>query len=305
MSGAGYSGRAGEDRSSTCTPDLVVGGALVCAANVSEGRDTFVLSALRAAAGGSLLDLHADPSHHRTVLTLGGPTPALLASIAELADTAIARVDLSRHHGVHPRFGALDVVPFAPFREGSLGAAIEAREAAVEVLVARGLPCFRYGPLPDGTVRTLPDVRRGAFAGLEPDAGPHTPHRTAGAVAVGAREPLVAWNAWLTGLSLSATRQLAAKVRSEHVRALGFQVDGATQVSCNLLSPARVTPRDVAAQLRGLLPRGASLERCEVVGLVPSAVLAAVPTTEWATLGLSAELDVEVRLAANAGAHTA
>ncbi len=221
-----------------------------------------------------------------------------------MADATIARIDLARHHGVHPRFGALDVVPFAPLREGSLDAAIDARDAALEVLAARGLPCFRYGPLRDGTTRTLPQVRREAFAGLEPDAGPSRPHPTAGAVAVGAREPLVAWNLWVTGLSLASTRQLAAAVRSEHVRALGFQVDGATQVSCNLLAPALVTPSDVAARVRAGLPRGARIQRCEVVGLVPRAVLAAVPVDEWAALGLSAELDVEARLGASAAAST-
>jgi glutamate formiminotransferase len=271
---------------------------------VSEGRDELVLAALRAAAGAPLLDLHADPSHHRAVLTMAGPTPALLRSVRELAETAITRIDLARHDGVHPRFGALDVVPFAPLREGSLGDAVDAREAALEVLGALGLPCFRYGPMRDGTLRTLPEVRRGAFSGIEPDAGPRTPHRTAGAVAVGAREPLVAWNAWMTGLSLPATRQLAASVRSEYVRALGFQVDGATQVSCNLLAPGRVTAADVAARLAMLLPRGARLEHCEVVGLVPSTALAAVPPEKWARLGLSKELDVEARFAARARTPT-
>jgi glutamate formiminotransferase len=265
---------------------------------VSEGRDAEVLDALRAAAGAPLVDLHADPDHHRAVLTLLGSPGRLVAAVRELAVVALERIDLRLHHGVHPRIGVLDVVPFSPLAEGPLEPAVEAREAALAVLGSLGVPCFRFGPLPGGGDRALPEVRRDAFVALGPDAGPPTASPSAGAVAVGAREPLVAWNLWLDGASLPQARALAALVRSPSVRALGVAVRGGTQVSCNLLDPARVTPLDVYRQVAAALEGTAAISRCELVGLVPEAVLAAVPTHEWAALDLAEARSVGAALAA-------
>jgi glutamate formiminotransferase len=206
---------------------------------------------------------------------------------------ALDRIDLSGHAGVHPRIGALDVVPFAPLREGPLDRAVRAREATIVALGSLGLPCFRFGPLPDGTERSLPEVRKNAFVAALPDAGPLVAHPTAGAVAVGAREPLVAWNLWLVDVTLRETQRLAAAVRSSSVRALGFPVRGGTQVSCNLLEPLRVTPLDVYGQVAAALPDGGRIDRCELVGLVPDAVLEAVPAGEWARLNLSEASAIE------------
>ncbi len=270
--------------------------------NVSEGRRPSVLRALQASAGPVLLDLHADADHHRAVLTLGGPAPMLLAAVRQIAVTTLGLVDLRAHTGVHPRIGALDVVPFSPPEEGPLEAALVAREAALALLAGLGLPCFRYGPLPDGTVRTLPEVRRDAFVRLAPDAGPPSAHPTAGAVAVGARQPLLAWNVWLSGMTLEATRTVAASLRSGSVRSLGLAVSGATQVSCNLLDPARVTPLEVLERVRASLPDGASVLRCELVGLAPDAVLAAVPPERWEEVGLSEEARVSRALESPAAA---
>jgi len=272
----------------------------VCAANVSEGRDGRVLDALRDAAGTALLDVHVDVDHHRSVFTLAGPIPFLTERVLALAETAIAAIDLRRHEGVHPRLGALDVVPFAPLSEGSLEPAVTARETVLAGLAALGVPVFRFGPVASGTPRHLPELRRSAFAGLQPDAGPPQPHPTAGATAVGARQPLVAWNLWLQGASIEATRAIAAGVRRASVRALGFEVTGATQVSCNLLDPAVVTPLDVYRDVEASLSDGAHVVRCELVGLVPEAVLEAVPEAWWMRLDLSAERGVEA-CAAHAG----
>lgn len=267
---------------------------------MSEGRDPSVLATLAASSRPSLLDLHADPDHHRAVLTLGGEPGELLGALHRLALATIGLVDLRSHEGVHPRIGALDVVPFAPPASGPLETALVAREAALSLLAALGLPCFRYGPLPDGSVRTLPEVRRDAFARLAPDAGPADPHPTAGAVAVGARQPLLAWNVWLSGASLDGTRRLAASLRSEVVRTLGLPVSGGTQVSCNLLDPAKVTPLEVLERLRGDLPEGAAVQRCELVGLAPDDVLAAVPPERWAEVGLREEARISRALDAPA-----
>jgi glutamate formiminotransferase len=109
---------------------------------------------------------------------------------------------------------------------------------------------------------------------------------------------MVAWNVWLQGATLDATNAIATSIRGAAVRALGFQVTGATQVSCNLLEPSTVTPKDVYARIEGCLADEAHVVRCELVGLVPSAVLAAVPEDWWSRLDLSEDRAVEVRAAA-------
>jgi glutamate formiminotransferase / 5-formyltetrahydrofolate cyclo-ligase len=274
-----------------------VRGALVCAANVSEGRDAGVLDALRAAAGDALLDVHVDLDHHRCVLTMAGAPVPLVERVRALATVAMGAIDLRRHAGAHPRMGALDVVPFAPLEGGSLDAAVAAREAAMQVLAGLGIPSYRYGPVPGGSIRTLPEVRRAALAGLDPDAGPARPHPTAGTTAVGARTPLVAWNVWLHGASLAEASRVAAEVRGASVLALGFEVTGATQVSCNLLDPAAVTPLDVYRRVEAELPAGAHVVRCELVGLVPERALRAVPEEWWELLDLAEDRAVEARVA--------
>lgn len=189
------------------------------------------------------------------------------------------------------------MVPFAPLAPGPLDGAIAARDTIVSALGALGVPCFRYGPMAGGA-RSLPELRRRAFVDLAPDAGPPAPHPTAGASAVGAREPLLAWNAWLQGATLTQTRRLAGIVRSDRVRALGLEVTGATQVSCNLLAPAEETPLDVYRALEAALPPGAHIVRCELVGLVPTPVLEALPEPWWAQLDLDEDRTVERRAAA-------
>src|SRR5688572_13947872 len=157
--------------------------------NVSEGRDLAALSRLADAAGRDLLDVHTDPHHHRSVLTMVGEhAPRAVAALA------VELIDLRHHDGVHPRFGAVDVVPFVPLSGALMADAVRARDEFARWAAATlDLPCFLYGP-----ERTLPEVRRGAFRTLTPDMGPPAAHRSAGAVAVGARPLLVAYNLWLT-----------------------------------------------------------------------------------------------------------
>lgn len=283
-----------------------------CVVNISEGRDADLLAAVGAAAGDLLLDVHADPEHHRSVLTLGGPLDEVAAAARRVATTAVERIDLRGHSGVHPRLGAVDVVPFVPL-PGPDGmptdwkAVVRARDAYAQWSATElGVPCFLYGP-----ERTLPEVRRGAFSTLAPDTGPDLPHPTAGATAVGARTVLIAYNVWLTAAGpdglppdevVAAARSLAAQLRHPGLRTLGLAVAGGAQVSCNVVDPVAVPLTEVYDAVAA----GAGLLRCEarrgeLVGLLPYAALTAVPTRRWPELGLRAEDTIEFRLDARRG----
>jgi glutamate formiminotransferase len=266
---------------------------LECVVNVSEGRHSNLVAELGEAAGTCLLDSHSDPFHNRSVLTLGGPDEALREGVRALAKATVARLHLSKHEGVHPRIGVLDVVPWVAFRgwplqPAALGPAIAARDDfALWANATLGLPCFLYGP-----ERTLPQVRRGAWISLLPDVGPNHPHPTAGAVAVGARPPLVAYNLWLSRDDLALAQTVAASLRGPAVRALGLQVGSSVQVSCNLLDPAAIHPGAVY----DAVATQAAITRAELVGLVPGLVLKSIPEGRWSELGLSPSQTIEARL---------
>ncbi len=267
---------------------------LECVANLSvPSRAEAEL--LGAFAGTALRDLHHDPDHGRAVLTLISEPAALESDLHRLALVAAARLDLTGHVGVHPRLGALDVVPFVSL-EGDLGAAVRARDdAAAWLATALGVPVFLYGPLPDGTVRTLPEVRRRAFAVLAPDHGPDRPHPRLGASALGARGILVAWNLRLRDTTMDEAREVARALRGPHVRALAFALRAGPQVSCNLLDPLVVGPGEVYDAVAARLGEGRVVE-CELVGLAPGALLERTDPARWARLGLSPAATIEAAL---------
>ncbi len=271
-----------------------------CVVNVSEGHPGAVLDAVTSAGGPALLDVHRDGDHNRSVLTLGGPPDVVETAARAVVAAAVAHIDLSGHRGVHPRFGAADVVPFVeldPPLAGTGPAALAARHRFAHWAGRElALPCFLYGP-----ERTLPEVRRQAFRSLPPDAGPPVPHPTAGACAVGARPVLVAYNLWISapGDAVALARKVATAIRSPEVRALGFAVPGGAQVSCNLLCPGVTGPAQVHDAVAGAVERArGTLLRAELVGLAPAAVVEAVPSHRWAELDLSPERTIEARLEA-------
>ena len=250
---------------------------LECVINVSEGRDGSVVRRIAAAGGACLLDVHSDPHHNRSVLTLAGR--GVEAAAQAVATEAVRCIDLRLHVGVHPRLGAVDVVPFVPLAGSSTDDALAARDrfafwAGGELAV----PCFLYGP-----ERSLPDVRRHAFTGLAPDTGPPVAHPTAGAMCVGARPVLVAYNVWLQAeVPVATARQVAREIRGPGLRALGLDVGGRAQVSMNLVDPERLTPADAYDAVAARAP----VDRAELVGMVPASVLAAVPPERWSELNL-------------------
>jgi glutamate formiminotransferase len=258
---------------------------LECVANISEGERTDVIAAIAATAGDSLLDVHSDVHHNRSVLTMVGEAGPRAVSRA-----AVATLDLRTHRGVHPRIGVVDVVPFVPLPGATLADAEAARDRFLRWIGDElGVPGFAYGPH-----RSLPDVRRRAWIDLAPDAGPDEPHPTAGAVAVGARDVLVAWNVWLADADLAHARQIAREIRGPHIRALGLPVGDRVQVSMNLIDPGRLGP----AEAWDLVAERARPAGAELVGLVPQRVLDRTDPDRWRQLDLSPDRTIEARLSA-------
>jgi len=297
-----------------------------CVPNFSEGRRPDVVAAIRdaiaAVPGAYLLDASSDASHNRSVITF-------VADIAIVADAAFAgireaqrQIDLTQHSGEHPRMGAADVVPFIPLEGSTMEDCIAlARQLGERVGRELGIPVFLYeraATRPDR--ENLADVRRGEFEGLRddigrtpqrtPDFGPSTVHPTAGAVAIGARPFLVAYNVYLGPASnLPVAKEVAKAVRGSsgglrYVKAMGFEVDGQAQVSMNLVDTER-TPVHVAfdmvrteAEARGVTPTWS-----EIVGLVPERALfdAAVRHVRLRNFSLDMVLEQNVRRAVSGG----
>jgi glutamate formiminotransferase len=249
---------------------------------VSEGRDAATLDAIGAAfvtGGARLLDVHADPDHHRSVFTLAGEAGALHLALLEGAREAVERIDLSAHVGVHPRVGVLDVAPIVHRSDAERGAAVaEALLLAHRLGRDLGLPVYLYGALAGGRARA--SLRApGALAGLAPDYGPRELHPTAGATLVAARAPLVAFNVELAPpATVEDARRIAAAIREggadglTGVRALGLQLAGSglVQVSTNIEDHRRSTAADVVRAVA----RHAPVAGAELVGLAPAAALA-------------------------------
>ena len=256
---------------------------LECVINVSEGRHHAILDSLAQSCAGDLLDIHSDPDHNRSVFTTVG-----VDAPRALARAAVSALSLNDHSGVHPRIGVVDVVPFVPLVNSTMHDARIARdEFATWAASELDVPCFLYG-----AERTLPDIRKEAWTSLMPDVGSHAPHPTAGAMCVGVREPLVAYNLWLEEVDLTTTRRIAAAVRTANIRTLGLQVGTFTQVSVNLIQPMISGPNDVFSAVS----QHATVHHAELVGLLPASVLATIPRDRWEDLDLSVEQTIEWRL---------
>lgn len=251
-----------------------------CVPNFSEGHDPAVISAIvdavRQTPGVRLADWSADPDHNRLVITFVGPPDAACAASVAAAETAIERIDLRTHHGVHPRLGALDVLPFVPLRDITLAeCAALARSVSTTLADNFALPVFFYEAA-SADDHSLPLVRKSAFQALLPDCGPNAPHPTAGASVVGAREPLIAYNVNLATSHLSIARTIAREMRVlprlPGIRALGLRLSSRsiTQVSMNLTQPA-ATPLLAVFQYvqRRAQELGTSVVESEIIGALP------------------------------------
>ena len=260
--------------------------------NVSEGRDPSAVAAIAAAferAGARALDTHVDGSHHRAVITLVGEDEALERGLVAGIDEARRRIDLRRHDGVHPRVGAADVVPVVPLVAADLDRAAQvARRVGASVGEELGIPVFLYGEVAGG--RRPAFFRRGGLdelarrndAGeLAPDFGPRRLDPGTGAVLLGVRKPLVAFNLELRG-SIEVARAVAAAVRASSggltgVQALGLSLGGGrVEVSTNVIDLDATLPHAMVARIeKEAVARGATIGRGELVGLIPASAVAA------------------------------
>jgi len=285
---------------------------LECVPNVSEGRSRDVIDRLARAvtqvAGGRLASVHIDPDHHRSVFTfLGAPEPVQAAALS-LARAVFEAVDMQAHQGIHPRLGALDVLPFVPLRDLTMADAVRvARTVGARLAADHALPVYLYGAA--ATVpgrRSLLAVRAGQYEGLptrladpswRPDFGPARFDPRLGAVLVGARDVL-AYNVWLDTDDASAARGIARAVRESSgglpaVQAMGGRLErrGIAQVAMNLLD-YRVTslPQAFDAVRSEAARRGVGVRRGELVGLAPRAAFAgrspeSVGLVDWSDAG--------------------
>lgn len=268
--------------------------------NVSEGRDASTIRALADACAlprVRVLDVHSDPDHHRSVISLMGEPLALQDALVALAAECVDRIDLRRHRGVHPRTGALDVAPVvAPAEEAVPLASEIALGLAGRIGEEIALPVFLYGRVATRPDHRLPrDFRREGVEGLAhrvaegelvPDAGPPRLHPSAGAVLVGVRAPLIALNVWLPHGTVTEARAIAARVREAggglpRVRALGLWLPeaGMAQVSMNIEDHRAAPPAAVIAAVRSEAERlGVEAGEAELVGLVPRDALRGGPS---------------------------
>lgn len=256
---------------------------LGCALNLSEGKRLEVVDLAVRAAGprATVLDVSSDADHNRSVVTLCGQPEPLVDAVLGVASVAVTHIDLNSHQGVHPRTGAVDVIPFYPLRDAAMETAIgAARDCAGRLWLDLKLPSFFYeeaATSPES--RALPWIRRHAFVDHAPDVGGPAPHPTAGAAVVGARGLLVAYNVDLASPDLEAARLVATAIRRDYagrVRALGLYLPerGRAQVSMNVLDPEHIHLQDLFDAVgMEAAKAGNAVTGSEIVGLVPRACL--------------------------------
>jgi glutamate formiminotransferase / 5-formyltetrahydrofolate cyclo-ligase len=267
-----------------------------CVPNFSEGRDRETMESIvepfRAFEGVKLLDYQGDKDHNRMVVTVAGEPESLKKAVVAAVGKAVALIDLRKHEGQHPRMGAVDVIPFIPIQNVNMTEAVElSRDVAVRVSETYDLPVFLYEESATAPHRrNLAAIRKGQFEGMAekmtqpewlPDFGPATIHPSAGATAIGARMPLVAFNVNLDTGSLEIADSIARKVRFitgglRYCKAIGVELKdrGIVQVSMNMTDFTRTALYQSLELVRMEARRyGVSVVGSEIIGLVPMAAL--------------------------------
>lgn len=290
-----------------------------CVPNFSEGVSLPVIqeiaAAVRAVPGVQVLNLSSDPTHHRSVLTFVGDGPAVRAGVFALFEAALLRIDLTRHRGGHPRMGAVDVVPLIPIRGATVADCVSlSREIGEEIGRRFSVPVYLYEDSATAeNRRNLADVRKGEFEGLaakmqkpewKPDFGPDLPHATAGAVAVGARAPLIAYNINLASRDLAVADRIAKAIRHigggfRFVKAMAVDLPdrGLVQVSINMTNFRKTPLHRVFECVRSEADRhGVAIASSEIVGLTPADALFMAAEHYLRLEGFSSDQVLETKL---------
>jgi glutamate formiminotransferase/glutamate formiminotransferase/formiminotetrahydrofolate cyclodeaminase len=274
-------------------------GVLEAVPNFSEGRNLGTVEAIVDAirgAGATVLDWSADADHNRSVVTFVGPPDTVEEAALAGARVAIERIDLRTHDGVHPRIGAVDVLPFVPLLGLSRDdARAVAHRAGTRLAREVGVPVFFYADASTPPGRSLAELRRGGYEALVghwpedrtpdvlPDGWAHAgAHPTAGATCVGARPVLLAWNVLVRGLAVETAADIARSLRARNggpdgVRALAFELSrrAGVQISMNLEDAETRSPMDVFRRLESaLIAAGGEIVETEVIGMLPDRLVA-------------------------------
>ena len=267
--------------------------------NFSEGRDPRFVDRVVAAfqsSGAQVLDASSDPDHHRSVVTVIGAPADVAEGALSAATVAVDAIDLRTHRGVHPRIGALDVLPLVALEDITEAEVVGLAHRIARRIAALGVPVFFYGAASRPPGRGLASLRRGGFEAL---VGGHSPwpadlagagasrshfheraHPTAGATCVGVRPVLLAWNVDVRGLTLEEVRGVAEPLRERNggfaglrTLPLSLPVQGRTQISMNLEDPVRTPPWVVFEAIeKEVLRRGGEVVDTEVIGMLPDAL---------------------------------
>jgi len=292
-----------------------------CVPNVSEGRRPEIVEAIadaiRRTTGVRLLDHSSDVSHNRSVFTLAGDAAGVEQAVTAIYERAVGAVDLRTQRGEHPRIGAVDVVPFVPIEGVTMAECVAlAKRVGAAIAERFQVPVYLYEEAAANPARrNLEDIRRGEFEGLAvkmagegwaPDFGPARPHPTAGASAVGARMPLIAYNINLATDRLEIAKRIAAAIRHSsggyrYVKAMGVRLEhrGIVQVSMNLTNYEQTPIARVFETVKREAARhGVEVLESEIVGLVPAAALAAAAEFYLQIEGFSPDQVLENRLRA-------
>lgn len=292
-----------------------------CVPNFSEGARPEVIEAIvarvRAEAGVRVLDLQSDASHNRSVLTLAGDEESLFRGIVTLVGACLPVIDLRIQRGEHPRLGAVDVVPFIPLEGATIKDCVAlARRVGEAIAKAHNIPVFLYEDAASAPHRKgLEDIRRGQFEGLaaklkdplwQPDFGPSEPHPSFGAVVVGARMPLIAFNVNLATDDVEVAKKIAKGIRHStggyrFVKAMGLIVDiqgkKVAQVSMNMTDFTKTPLHRVVETIRNEAARyGVGIAGSEIVGLVPAQALLDAAEHYLQLTGFSSSQVLETKL---------
>ena len=291
-----------------------------CVPNFSEGQRKEVVDAIVQAIasvpGVRLLDQEMDASHNRCVITFLGDRVSVAEGAMAGARKAVELIDMNRHHGEHPRVGALDVLPFVPVAGVSMEQCVElARAVGKRIADELGVPVYLYEAAATRPERKdLPNVRRGEYEGLKadietdpgrkPDFGPARMHPTAGATVVGARPILIAWNVNLATTDVRVARRIAKAIRESDgglpaVRAKGFDLAdrGLVQVSMNMIDYRKTSLLRVFEEIQRLAAaEGVAVAESEVVGLVPLEPLMEAATAHFKLANFHRSQILETRL---------